>query len=123
LDTLILVHDRLSNAVILFMAVVGAWGMLAYFRGDDLGGSLGGTFVIGQLLLVAQTVFGVILLFMGGRPLDSLHYMYGIVIVLLLPFAYTFVRERAPRTGLLLCSSAALLIAALAWRATITGGG
>jgi hypothetical protein len=49
--------------------------------------------------------------------------MYGIVIVLLLPFAYTFVRERAPRTGLLLCSSAALLIAALAWRATITGGG
>jgi heme A synthase len=121
LDTLILIHDRLSNAVILYMVAVGAWGMFAYFRGEDLGGSLGGSFIIGQLLIIAQAVFGLILVFMGGRPLENLHYVYGAVCILLLPFAYTFVRDRYPRTGLLLCSSAALFIAVLAFRAIATG--
>jgi hypothetical protein len=123
LDTLILIHDRLSNAVIFYMVAIGLWGYYAYFRGEELGGSLGGSFVIGQLLLIVQAVFGLVLLIMGGQPLESLHYVYGIVCVLLLPFAYTFVRDRHPRPGLLLCSSAALFIGALAWRAIVTGGG
>jgi len=121
-DTLILIHDRLSNAVIFFMVVLGLWGFFSFFRGEELAGSLGGAFVIGQGLLMAQALIGLILVFEGGRPLASLHYVYGTVIVLLLPFAYTFVRDRYPRPGLLLCSTAALFIAALAVRAIVTGG-
>ncbi len=121
MDVMILIHDRLSNAMILYMVAIGAWGLFAYFRGDELGGSLGGSFVIGQLLIVAQAVFGLVLVFMGARPLENLHYVYGTVCVLLLPFAYTFVRERYPRTGLLLCSTAALFIAILGYRAIATG--
>ena len=121
MDTLILIHDRLSNAVIFFMIVIGLWGFFAFFRGDELGGSLGGSFVIGQGLLTAQALIGLILVFEGGQPLASLHYVYGTVVVLLLPFAYTFVRDRYPRQGLLLCSTAALFIAALAVRAIMTG--
>lgn len=121
MENLIFVHDRLSNAVILFMVVVGLWGVLAYFRGDDLGGSLGGAFIVGQALLMAQALIGVLIVFQGGRPLESLHYVYGTVIVLLLPFAYTYVRERYARTGLLICSTTALFIAVLAVRAIATG--
>ncbi len=121
MDTLILIHDRLSNAVIFFMIVIGLWGFYSFFRGEELGGSLGGSFVIGQGLLMAQALIGLILVFQGGRPLASLHYVYGTVIVLLLPFAYTFVRDRYPRQGLLLCSTTALFIAALAFRAIVTG--
>ena len=122
MDTLILVHDRLSNAVIFFMIVIGAWGFVSYLRGGELGGSLGGSFVIGQGLLTVQAVLGVVLLLQGGRALESLHYVYGLVMILLLPFAYTFVRDRYPRSGLLLCSTAALFIGALAFRAIVTGG-
>lgn len=121
METLILIHDRLSNAVILYMVVIGLWGFFSYFRGGELGGSLGGSFIIGQGLLMVQAMFGLILVFQGGRPLASLHYVYGTVIVLLLPFAYTFVRDRYPRQGLLLCSTTALFIAALAFRAIVTG--
>ena len=121
MDTLILIHDRLSNAVILFMIVIGLWGFFGFFRGEELGGSLGGSFVIGQGLLMVQALIGLILVFEGGRPLASLHYVYGTVIVLLLPFAYTLVRDRYPRQGLLLCSTTALFIAALAFRAIVTG--
>lgn len=122
MDTIILIHDRLSNAVILYMVVIGLWGFLSYFRGEELGGSLGGSFIIGQGLLMTQALFGLILVLQGARPLESLHYLYGIVIVLLLPFAYTYVRDRYPRQGLLLCSTVALFIAALAVRAIVTGG-
>ena len=121
MDTLILIHDRLSNAVILYMVVIGLWGFVSYFRGEELSGSLGGSFIIGQGLLMAQALFGLILVLQGARPLQSLHYVYGIVIVLLLPFAYTYVRDRYPRQGLLLCSTVALFIAALAVRAIVTG--
>ncbi|CAA9561099.1 MAG: hypothetical protein AVDCRST_MAG33-1674 [uncultured Thermomicrobiales bacterium] len=122
MDTLILIHDRLSNAVIFFMLVVGAWGFVSYLRGEELAGSLGGSFVIGQGLLMVQAALGVVLLVQGGRALESLHYVYGTVMILLLPFAYTFVRDRYPRPGLLLCSTAALFIGALAFRAIVTGG-
>lgn len=121
MDTLILIHDRLSNAVIFFMLAIGAWGFVSYVRGEELGGSLGGSFIIGQGLLMGQALLGVILLLDGGRALESLHYVYGTVMVLLLPFAYTFVYDRYPRPGLLLCSTVALFIGALAFRAIVTG--
>lgn len=120
-DTIILIHDRLSNAVILYMIVIGLWGFVSYFRGEELAGSLGGSFIIGQGLLMVQALFGLVLVLQGARPLDSLHYIYGIVIILLLPFAYTYVHDRYPRPGLLLCSTVALFIAALAFRAIVTG--
>ena len=122
MDTIILIHDRLSNAVILYMVVIGLWGLVSFIRGEELAGSLGGAFIIGQGLLTAQALFGLVLVLQGARPLESLHYVYGVVIVLLLPFAYTYVRDRYPRQGLLLCSIVALFIAALAVRAIVTGG-
>ena len=121
MDTLILIHDRLSTAVIIYMALIGLWGLVSYVQGLDLGGSLGGAFLIGQGLLIVQVVVGVVLVLLGGRPADSLHYLYGVVILILLPFAFTFVRGRYPRQGLLICSAVALFIAALAVRAIMTG--
>jgi hypothetical protein len=116
-----LLHDRLSITVILFMAVVGVWGLVAYFRGQPMSGSLAGALIIGQLLVVLQVGAGALLLGLGARQPGMTHYLYGITAVLVLPFAWSFFRDRDQRQALLMYSLLALFIFGLAIRGTITG--
>ena len=108
--------------MLLFMAVAGIWGVLSFLRGGTLSGSLAGTFVIGQGLVVAQVIAGVVLVVRDARPATSVHYLYGATAVLVLPFAWTYLRDRNPRQALLIYSKLALFIAGLSIRGMTTGG-
>ena len=123
MSALLLVHDRLSISLLLFMAVLGAWGILAFIRGETLSGSLAGAFVIGQGLIVVQILAGVALVVAGAAPAESTHYLYGATAILVLPFVWSFLRDRDQRKALLLYSVLALFIAGLAVRGITTGGG
>ncbi len=103
------------------MAVAGLWGLSSYLRGGTLSGSLAGTFVIGQGLVVVQVLAGIGLVLFGGRPTTSVHYLYGVTAVLVLPFVWSYVRERDQRQGLLFYSLIALFVAGLAVRGMTTG--
>lgn len=118
---LIVFHDRLSISMLLFMTVMGLWGLVAYARGQGLSGSLAGTFVIGQLLIVVQVIAGVALVLWGGRPAESTHYLYGATAILMLPFFWSYLRSRDQRQALLYYSLVALFIAGLAVRGITTG--
>jgi tryptophan-rich sensory protein len=83
---------------------------------------LAGTFVIGQVLIVIQVAAGVSLLAWGNRPADSTHYLYGATAILILPFAWSYLRARDQRQALLFYSLVALFIAGLAVRGITTGG-
>lgn len=120
---LVTIHDRLSISMLLFMSILGLWGLIAYVRGGSLSGSLAATFVIGQLLVACQVLAGVALVLMGTRPADSTHYLYGATAVLILPFLWTYLRDRDQRQALLVYSLIALFIAGLAVRGITTGGG
>ena len=121
LEIFYLLHDRLSMTVMLFMAVVGAWGIFIYFRGQSVTGSYAGALAIGEALVVAQVVAGVLVLGAGARPPNSTHYLYGITAVLILPFAWSFFRDRDQRQALLMYSLIALFIFGLAVRGIMTG--
>jgi hypothetical protein len=121
LETLNLFHDRLSITVVMFMFAVGLWGLLSFAKGASLGGSLSGAMIIGQVLIALQVILGVVLLFDDRRPLDSMHYLYGATILILMPFAYSYLQKRDPRQALLFFSLAALFIGGLAIRAITTG--
>src|SRR5918997_6022749 len=58
LDTVLIIHDRLSITVLLFMGAVGLWGLFTFARGGILDGPIGGSLVIGQILVGAQGVAG-----------------------------------------------------------------
>lgn len=103
------------------MAVTGLWGLLSYLRGGTLSGSLAGTFLIGQGLVVVQVIAGVGLALFGARPATSVHYLYGVTAVLVLPFVWSYVRDRDQRQGLLFYSLIALFVAGLAVRGMTTG--
>ena len=105
----------------LFMLAVGFWGLFAYFRGQSLPGSLAGALVIGELLVTVQVVAGVLLLGFGGRPPAATHYLYGITAILVLPFAWSYFRNRDQRQALLIYSLVALFIFGLAVRGAMTG--
>ena len=103
------------------MAAVGIWGLLSFMRGESLGGSLSGALVFGLVLIVAQGLFGAILYVDGFRPSTSVHLVYGVTAVVVLPFVWSYVKDRHPRQALLFYSLVALFIAGLAIRGMTTG--
>ena len=105
----------------LFMFAVGLWGLLAFARGEVLTGSIQGALAIGQVLIMIQAGLGVVLVADGIRAMTSVHYLYGITAVMVLPFVWSYLRDRHPRQALLFYSLVALFIAGLAIRGMTTG--
>jgi hypothetical protein len=118
---MMLLHDRLSTTVMLYMAAVGLWGLVDYVRGHAVSGSIGGALLIGEMLVLVQVAAGVVLVAGSLRPPASTHYLYGITAVLVLPFAWSYFRNRDQRQALLLYSLLALFIFGLAVRGAMTG--
>jgi hypothetical protein len=118
MDLIFLLHDRLATTVILFFAIAGLWGLLEFARGGALSGSIAGILIIGQGLVVVQGLLGVVLYLAGYRPATIVHVLTAAIV---LPFLWSYVRDRAPRQGLLLYSLVALFIVGLAIRGMTTG--
>jgi hypothetical protein len=121
LELFSVLHERLSLTVMLFMAAVGAWGIFAFLRGQAVSGSYAGALAIGEALVLVQVVAGALMLATGARPPSPTHYLYGITAVLVLPFAWSYLRSRNQRQALLIYGLIALFIFGLAVRGMITG--
>lgn len=115
-----LMHDRLATTVMIYFLVVGLWGLLEFARGGSLGGNIGGALVIGQALVTVQVLFGVTMWVDGFRPESSTHLLYGASAVLVLPFVWSYIKDKAPRQGLMVYSLIALFIFGLAIRGMTT---
>ena len=115
-----LFHDRLATTVILFFLVAGVWGLIEFARGGQLGGTIGGILLIGQVLVIVQGALGMVLFVFDKRPDDLVHLLYGFTAALVLPFVWSYVRDKAPRQGLLLYSLVSLFIVGLAIRGMTT---
>lgn len=118
-----LFHDRLATTMLLFFLAAGVWGLFEYVRGGTLSGNIAGALMLGQALAMLQGGLGMVLFLFGNRPNDLVHLLYGFTAVLVLPFVWSYVRNRAPRQGLLIYSLVALFIVGLAIRGMTTGSG
>jgi len=107
--------------MLLFMAAIGIWGLFMYFTGGGVTGSFSGALTIGELLILAQVGFGVVLYIKGFRPESSIHILYGLTAVVALPFIWSYMRERDARQALLIFSLGALFVSGLAIRGMTTG--
>lgn len=105
----------------LFMLALGIWGLASYMRGQAVSGSYAGSLVIGEILVIVQVMAGVLLFGSGIRAANATHYLYGITAILVLPFAWSYFRERDQRQALLIYSLLALFIFGLAVRGMMTG--
>jgi len=111
------IHHANAFLVIAVCAVAGASALLARRRGA--GRWVTHLLAAAQTLLVAQLLFGLILLSEHKRAAERLHYAYG-TFALLAVFAPFLYAPDEPRARLLWFAIATLLAAALAVRAYMT---
>ncbi|HEY0753556.1 MAG TPA: hypothetical protein VGD98_06305 [Ktedonobacteraceae bacterium] len=129
--TSLILNLHLYNMVLVLATstISGIWGLVLYFRSKKAQ-------AINQFWKIAlivtaidgllQGVLGILLVLLGLKPgggsLYYLHYVYGAIVLLGIPVAYTYASKSVRRTILIL-SIAALVIAAAAVRAMMTGLG
>jgi hypothetical protein len=89
-----LFHLLLGRSVVFFLLICGVWGILAHFGRLPSDGRYYSTLVLAQLLLVAQTLLGVILLVSGRMPRDPIHFLYGILAAIVLPAVHGYATRR-----------------------------
>ncbi|GAC1538421.1 MAG: hypothetical protein NVS2B7_09380 [Herpetosiphon sp.] len=119
---LTLVHARLSVTALLFTLVLGGWGLFNYARGEGIGGSYWGALVIAEALMIVEALLGATLFATGLRPgRTTIHVLYGLVLVLSIPGAFSYTRGRGGRAEQLIYAIVALFIAGVTIRARLTG--
>jgi len=121
LSFLLVVHSGLFRAGLAITVIIGIWGLVMYFRHLPPSGSFRSTLVLTEGLFIVQGLIGVGLFLGGRRPHDPLHWLYGVLLVLLLPIAATYTTGRGPRREALVYGIAGLFMAGLAIRALTTG--
>lgn len=114
-------HVTLANTIVLYLVLVGLWGLWLGARALGPSSSFRGALVIAEGATVAQGLVGLLLALQ--RPVSGIHALYGVALVLALPLAATLVRGRAPRGQSIALGIAALFTAGLAIRGITTGGG
>jgi heme A synthase len=75
------------------------------------------TFALGAL----QAVLGGLLFLLGGRPANVLHYVYGLLVLALIPVIWVYSDQNRVRRDIIIMSIAALLVIAAGARALMTG--
>jgi heme A synthase len=106
---------------LLITIFIGVWGLFAYFRKMPSSGSFRATLVLTEALFIVQGLVGVVIFANGRRPHDNLHWLYGVLLVIALPLAMTYVSGRNPRREPLVYGIAGLFMAGLSIRALTTG--
>jgi hypothetical protein len=122
MSTLILLHARLVTTILLFFGALAIWGFVGYLRGEGITGSYRGALVIGELLMLAQFILGVILVIGGLQAArQAIHILYGVVAIIVLPGTFAYTRGRDGRWERLIYVTVCLFLCGIALRAVTTG--
>lgn len=119
---LTLLHARLVITILLFFGALSLWGFVNYLRGSGVTGGYKGALAIGELLVIAEFLIGVIMFIAGARPFrPSIHILYGIVALITVPGAFAYTRGRDGRWEQLIYVTVCLFLCGIALRSLTTG--
>ena len=116
-------HRGLFFAGLVLAIVIGGWGLVMFFRRMAPTGGFNSALLVTEALFIIQGLVGVTLFLGGRRPHDALHWLYGILLVIVIPIAMTYgasPAERDQRRQSLVYGIAGLFMAGLAIRALTT---
>lgn len=115
-------HARLVVTILLFFGALALWGFVNYLRGEGVTGGYKGALAIGELLILAEALIGVILFATGARPFrPGIHILYGIVAAITVPGTFAYTRGRDGRWEQLIYVTVCLFLCGIALRALTTG--
>ncbi|GAC1702416.1 MAG: hypothetical protein NVS9B6_18620 [Candidatus Limnocylindrales bacterium] len=121
MELLLSLHGRVATAIVLYLSIVGLWGLWLGIRERGPTPNYIGALVIAEIAAIVQGLFGVALLF-GRAPANSVHILYGFALAAALPLAATLIRHRPPRAISFAFGFMALFAAGLAIRGITTAG-
>lgn len=118
LNTILWLHKGVSNAAVLFMALVGLLSLVNYFRGVGLDGNVLGAVVVGEIMMLVQAALGLILLATAGLyPARGIHFLYGSLTVLFFPALWAYTHGDTDRRASLIWAFGGLFMMGLSLRA------
>jgi heme A synthase len=117
-----LIHGRLALTILLYTFAMGAWAALIFFRNRGIESSYWGALVIGEVVMLAQGVLGLVMVIVGLHPADILHFLYGVLVAFSWPGTYIYTHARQGRAEAGIYSIVSFFIFGLAIRALMTGG-
>jgi hypothetical protein len=117
------VHAMTARAVSIFTLLVTLFAIFRLIRSVPLGSDFWGAVVIGEGLIVVQSILGVILLIQGAAPGRIIHYLYGALNLLAWPAAYTYSRGQDSRRETVIWVLVSAFLFGLSLRAAGTGAG
>jgi len=121
LSTLVYVHSGLFRAGLIITGFIVIWSVALYLRKLASSGSYRATLVLTEGLFIVQGLIGIAMFFAGASPHDPLHWLYGPLLVIVLPLAASYLSGRDSRREALVYGLAALFMFGLAIRAYMTG--
>ena len=119
---LIVLHQGLANAALMYTLVVALWGFWFYLRRRYLTSQFWGALVIAALIFVVQALIGLTMVMQGRFPSRDVHYLYGVLSVITLPAAFAFTRGRGTFREALLYAVILLFLSGVTLRARLTAG-
>ena len=121
LSTLQYFHNGLFRAGLIITGFIAVWSASLYVRKHAASGSYRATLVLTEGLFIVQGLVGIAMFLGGARPHDRLHWLYGPLLVIVLPIAASYLMGRESRREPLVYGLAALFMFGLAVRAYMTG--
>jgi len=112
-------HERLFIELLLAQVLLAAWALVLGWRRLPTGRLFAYALIVDEGLIIIQSVLGA-LLFAGGRRPEVIHFLYGGLLIGLLPVIYPLSQRRPDRSGYWL-GFTLLFMAGLIIRASMTG--
>lgn len=116
------IHARIGLAGSLFLFLAGLYALYLYFRQSGVDGNLRGMLVIGEVLFIIMAVLGTIMALEGAHVARWVHYLYGILMVILIPSAFAITQGRDGRREVLVYAVLALFMGVMAYTRAMTTG-
>ena len=122
--TLVEVHGRLGNTALIFSIAMSLWGLWRFFRRQGVDSNYWGALVIAEILYLAQAGLGAFLFFSGVGDLagQTIHILYGVVSVLVVPGIFMYTRGNEQRRSMLIYGVGFLFLIGVILRAITTAG-
>jgi hypothetical protein len=121
--SLVEVHARLANTLLLYVIVLAVWGLWRYLRRQGVDSNYWGALVISEIVIVAQGLLGVYLWFINAlRPeRGGIHILYGVISALAIPIVYVYTKGGDQRRDMIVYAAVLLFTIGLVLRAISTG--
>ena len=87
------IHTLVGRSFSMFALAVTVLGLFYYLRDRTPDGSFFGAVIIGEGLAVLQVLIGILLIVLGRAPGRPIHFLYGALVALMWPAAYSYTRD------------------------------